>query len=241
MPNSCMAKKLSSNIKKNNKSTSLISNKDRIDAVYQRITEQIQISKDKIIRSINTEMVFTYWHIGKEIVEEELQGKKRAGYGETIIKGLSERLTNGFGKGFTVTNLKYMRLFYQAFPERIGHALRDQLGQVSEFSPNLSWTHYRLLIKVSSKAARSFYEQEAIINHWSSRELERQINSLLFERLAKSRDKAGLMRLAKRGQEVQQPEDAIKDPFVLEFLSLPESHRLVESKLEEALLTSSPA
>lgn len=103
---------------------------------------------------------------------------------------------------------------------------------------NLTWTHYRLLSKISSKSVRLFYEQETLANNWSSRELERQINSLLFERLAKSRDKAGFLRLAKRGQEIQRPQDAIKDPVVLEFLDLPESHRLVESKLEEAIKNS---
>ena len=210
----------------------------RVDAIYQRIAEQMQSSRNNVIRSINTAMVYTYWQIGKEIAEEELQGKKRAGYGEELIEKLSERLTADFGKGFTSTNLKYMKLFYLAFPpEQIGHAVRDKLSQAPEFNVNLTWTHYRLLSKIASKPVRLFYERETLANNWSSRELERQISSLLFERLAKSRDKAGLLRLAKRGQEIQRPQDAIKDPLVLEFLDLPESHRLVESKLEEALTT----
>lgn len=209
----------------------------RVDAIYQRIAEQMQLSRNNVLRSINTEMVYTYWQIGREIAEEELQGKKRAGYGKELIEKLSERLTAEFGKGFTSTNLKYMKIFYLAFPSEIRHALRDELSQPPEFNVNLTWTHYRLLSKIASKSVRLFYEQETLANNWSSRELERQINSLLFERLAKSRDKAGLLRLAKRGQEIQRPQDAIKDPVVLEFLDLPESHRLVESKLEEALTT----
>jgi predicted nuclease of restriction endonuclease-like (RecB) superfamily len=148
-----------------------------------------------------------------------------------------------------------MRLFYLAYPELLGpeihHAVRDEsgggpartprrrkVGSTGRLNPDLSWTHYRLLTKVESPQARDFYEIEAVRNHWSSRELDRQINSLLFERLAKSRDKKGLMRLATKGQEIRAPGDIFKDPVVLEFVGLPESHRLVESELEEALLTN---
>ncbi len=116
------------------------------------------------------------------------------------------------------------------------HAASDESALPGRLNPNLSWTHYRVLLKVESPAARSFYELETSQNHWSSRELERQVGSLLFERLARSRDKKGLLRLARKGQEIQSPADVIKDPIVLEFLGLPESHRLVESRLEEALL-----
>ncbi len=120
----------------------------------------------------------------------------------------------------------------------IRHAPRDESVVAGVVNPHLSWTHYRLLTKVESEQARSFYEIEAAKNHWSSRELERQIDSLLYERLVKSRDKKGILALARRGQEIQSPSDAIKDPVVLEFLSLPETPRLVESKLEEALLNN---
>lgn len=120
----------------------------------------------------------------------------------------------------------------------ISHAVRAESWQPGRLHPNLSWTHYRTLLRVDRDDARAFYEIEAIKNNWSARELERQINSLLYERLAKSRDKAGLMRLATKGHEVQRPEDVFKDPVVIEFLGLPESHRLVESNLEEALITN---
>ncbi|MEI6805889.1 MAG: PDDEXK nuclease domain-containing protein [Myxococcaceae bacterium] len=208
-----------------------------IDELYARIANQLHEARKRVVRSINTEMVQTYWEIGREIIEEELKGKKRAGYGEELVKSLSNRLTHEFGKGFTITNLKYMRLFFLKYRSlEIGHAVRDQSSQRPIFSKNLSWTHYRVLTKVLILEARLFYEQEAIQNNWSARELERQVNSLLFERLSKSRDKKGLLRLAQKGQEIQTPEDAMKDPVVLEFLDIPESHRLTESKLEEALI-----
>jgi len=227
-------------------------------SVYQRVQAILEQARVQVARSVNTEMVRAYWLIGREIFEEEQRGQARADYGEELMKHLSAQLQAVFGRGFNLTNLKYMRQFYLAYPQlldhEIGHAVRDQSRdsdltlpirhavrgespEVGRFDPNLSWTHYRLLTKVVSPDARSFYEIEAVKNHWSSRELERRINSLLFERLAKSRDKKGLMRLATRGQEVLTPQDVIKDPLVLEFLDLPESPRLVESDLEEALLT----
>jgi predicted nuclease of restriction endonuclease-like (RecB) superfamily len=227
-------------------------------SVYQRIQAILEQARAQVVRTVNTEMVRAYWLIGREIFEEEQRGQARADYGEELVKQLSARLQATFGRGYNLTNLKYMRLFYLAYPHlldhEIGHALRDQFddpkaalptphevpGQsnpVGQLNPDLSWTHYRLLTKVESSDAQSFYEIEAVKNHWSSRELERQINSLLFERLAKSRDKKGLMRLATRGQEVQTAQDVLKDPLVLEFVDLPESPRLVESDLEEALIT----
>ncbi len=122
--------------------------------------------------------------------------------------------------------------------EEISNAARSESWQPGMLHPNLSWTHYRMLLRVDCNDARAFYEIETIKNNWSARELERQINSLLHERLAKSRDKSGLMRLATKGHEIQKPEDVFKDPVVIEFLGLPESHRLVESNLEEALITN---
>jgi predicted nuclease of restriction endonuclease-like (RecB) superfamily len=175
-----------------------------------------------------------------------------------VIDQLSGRLRAEFGRGYTPTNLRYMRLFYLAYPNllarEIHHAARDESRQgVGEgvvpagtgrdpasgvLNPDLSWTHYRVLTKVESPLARDFYEIEAARNHWSARELERQVNSLLFERLARSRDKQGLMRLARSGQEIQSAEDVFKDPLVFEFAGIPESPRLVESELEEALITN---
>jgi predicted nuclease of restriction endonuclease-like (RecB) superfamily len=228
-----------------------------VEPIYLRIQAILEQARAQVARSVNTQMVRAYWLIGREIVEEEQRGHARAGYGEELITQLAARLRAGFGRGYTPTNLRYMRLFYLAYPRlldhEIHHAPRDKSESAAPagtdappvpaaatpgtLNPNLSWTHYRLLTKVESPHARSFYEIEAVRNHWSSRELERQMGSLLFERLAKSRDKQGLMRLATKGQEVQTPQDVIKDPMVLEFVGLPESPRLVESDLEEALIT----
>jgi predicted nuclease of restriction endonuclease-like (RecB) superfamily len=228
-----------------------------LDALVSRIRSILTEARTDVVRTVNSQMVRAYWLIGREIVEDEQQGKHRAGYGESLVENLSTRLIQDYGKGFTPTNLKYMRLFYLTYPdpltketrhaahdesrarsvpENIRHAVRDQFEVSGSFNENLSWTHYRLLTKVESIEARSFYEIETVKNRWSSRELERQINSLLFERLAKSRDKKGVLALATRGHEIQKPEDTIKDPVVLEFLGLPESEKLVESELEQALL-----
>jgi predicted nuclease of restriction endonuclease-like (RecB) superfamily len=218
----------------------------RAATLYAQIRGILNAARTTVARTVNSEMVRAYWLIGRAIFEEEQQGKARAGYGEALIKQLSAQLQSEFGRGFAAANLKYMRLFYLTYPHlldnEIGHAVRDQLiGQEppqssGKFNPALSWTHYRQLTKVESHHARSFYEIETVRNGWSSRELERQINSLLFERLAASRDKAGLLALATQGQEVERPIDAINDPLILEFLGLPESARLVESDLEAALI-----
>jgi predicted nuclease of restriction endonuclease-like (RecB) superfamily len=270
--------------------------------IYERIREILQSAKVTVSRSVNTTQVVANWLIGREIVEEEQRGKRRAEYGEKLLAVLSELLKAEFGAGYSVPNLRNMRQFYQVFPvllnaSEIRYALRSEskgkldspscdanrnpstLGggvsgkseapppavleicyalrsestkrgvpvcnadadanrswQPGRLHPNLSWTHYRTLLRVDNADARAFYEIEAIENRWSARELERQINSLLYERLALSKDKKGLMRLATKGQEIQQPTDIFKDPVVIEFLGLPESPRLVETDLEQKLI-----
>ncbi|HLF15618.1 MAG TPA: PDDEXK nuclease domain-containing protein [Bacteroidota bacterium] len=213
-----------------------------IESLYSRIKSIIEEARTNVLRTVNTEMVRAYWLIGRELVEVQQKGKGRAPYGKELLGSLADRLHGEFGKGFTSTNLKYMRLLFLTYPrllsDKKGHAVRDESAPVGILNPNLAWTHYRLLTKIDSSVARSFYEIEATKNRWSSRELDRQMNSLLYERLAKSRQKKEVLALARRGQEIQKPEDAIKDPFVLEFLKIPETPRLVESKLEEALLNN---
>ena len=215
------------------------------------------------VRTVNTAMVRANWLIGRTIVEAQQAGRERAGYGEELLASLSRALRTEFGSGFSLTGLKYMRAFYLAYPDLISflpvatrdkithlettkplisHAVRDQLEANQDWKPGvlhsaLSWTHYRALLKVDHRGARDFYEIEAIQNGWSGRALERQIDSLLFFRLAKSRDREGLLALANEGLRMERPIDAIRDPYILEFLDLPESHRMVEAKLEEALLT----
>ncbi len=225
----------------------------RIDSIFNRIVNHIDSAQARIASTINTEMVHTYWLIGKEIVEEEQGGKKRAQYGEELLKSLSKRLTSKFGRGYTVRSLEKIREFYMVYKKGPGLSLNTLSSENGKSpavraisrNPNkirekwqLSWTHYRLLTTIDNHYKRSFYETESIKNRWSSRELERQIGSLLYDRLAKSKDKVGLMQLALNGHEINTPEDVVKDPLVLEFLNIPESHRLVESKLEEALINN---
>ena len=242
--------------------------------LYHRVRAILESARASVARSVNSTQVVTNWLIGREIIEEEQHGKKRADYGEMIIEELAQRLKNEVGGGVSVPNLRNMRQFYMTFPSlidagQIRYALRSESAtdaesgvlpvprrrkagrlaatairyaprgeswQSGRLHPSLSWTHYRTLLRVEASSARAFYEIEAIENNWSARELERQINSLLYERLAKSKDKQGLMRLAKKGQEIARPADIFKDPVVIEFLGLPESPRLVESDLETALL-----
>jgi predicted nuclease of restriction endonuclease-like (RecB) superfamily len=208
-------------------------------------------------------MVLAYWHIGREIVEYLQQGALRAGYGDQVLDGISKQLSGRFGRGFSTTNLKYFRLFYLAFADRVPRIrhtagdeseprrrirqkacdessmpanLKGQRADLSGFSSALSWSHYRALASVESVAARQFYEIEAERGAWSVPYLERQIHTHLFGRLLKSRDKAGVMELATRGQVVERPTDILRSPYVLDFLNLPESHALRESDLESAIL-----
>lgn len=227
--------------------------------LFDRIRVILESAHASVARTVNTTQVLANWLIGREIVEEEQQGKKRADYGRKLLADLSDRLGRDFGRGYSVDNLEAFRQFYLEYPRLIsGTASRNfSLPAISEtvsrklsgpesadswqpglLNPNLSWSHYRSLLRVTRREARAFYEIEAINNAWSVRELTRQIGSLLFDRLAKSRDKKGLMRLALQGHEVVQPIDVLKDPMVMEFLCLPESTRLVESKLEQALISN---
>ena len=219
-------------------------------------------ARSQAVRSVNSALVQANWLIGQRIVEAEQGGKSRADYSRRLLKTLSEALEKDFGNGFSVSALQYMRAFYLGYPGlmKIQHAVRVELPAATATSnshaPNdhlampgeadwqpgrlhsgLSWTHYRTLLKVDRHEARDFYEIEAIRNGWSSRQLERQINTFLFDRLLKSRDKEGVLALANEGLVQRQPLDAIKDPYVLEFLDLPESHRLVESNIEAALIS----
>jgi predicted nuclease of restriction endonuclease-like (RecB) superfamily len=196
----------------------------RLDAIYLQVREILTGARDRAWRAVSTAMVDSYWEVGRVIVEEEQAGKERADYGKRILVGLAQRLQAEFGKGFDQSNLRNMRGFFLTYPIR--DALRHEL----------SWTHYRSLLRVDNSDARSFYEAEAVSSRWSTRELERQINSLLFERLALSRDKAGVMDLARNGHELRQPSDLVKDPFVLEFVGLRHDERYYESDLEQALI-----
>jgi predicted nuclease of restriction endonuclease-like (RecB) superfamily len=194
--------------------------------LFIQIKEIIDNSRKSIYYSVNSAMVKTYWNIGRLIVEEEQKGSKRADYGKLIIKSLSEQLTKEFGKGFGVTNLKYFKQFFVTFPK--GHALRGEL----------SWTHYRLLMRVKNEKARDYYIEESVSQGWSSRALDRQINSLYFERLLSSKKKEALKVESKENTKKLkvQPEDILKDPYILEFCNLKEKSEYLERDLEAALI-----
>ena len=195
-----------------------------VNSTYQSIREILEKARSGVYRSINFAMVLAYWNIGKVIVEEEQQGKERAEYGKALIKELSSRLTKEYGKGFDESNLRNIRQFYITFPNC--DALRREL----------TWTHYRLLLRIEKEDARNFYMLETVDSNWSTRELERQIDSLLYERIALSKNKEKVKELSTKGHVVQKPEDIIKDPYVLEFLNLRESRDFLESDLEQGLI-----
>ena len=190
---------------------------------YNHIREILATARSKAYSAVNFAMVEAYWEIGKSIVERQ-GGNPTAEYGTKLIEELSKQMTADFGKGFTVTNLKYMRQFYLAFPNR--HALRDQL----------SWTHYRLIIKVDDPKARAFYVEECAKANWSTRQLERQINTFSYQRLLASRNDYAVVADTAKRELAKSPEDIIRDPYVLEFLGLEQSASFYESDLEQALI-----
>jgi predicted nuclease of restriction endonuclease-like (RecB) superfamily len=194
--------------------------------LYKQIRSILQEARQSAYRAVNFTMVVAYWEIGKRIVEHEQGGKIKAGYGEGLLKELSQKLTADFGKGFDESNLRYMRLFYQVFPIR--DALRHEL----------SWTHYRLLLKVENVKAQTYYINEAIAQNWSTRALERQINSFYYERILSSKKDKAVIKEAQKATAAlaASPEDFIKDPYVLEFLALPAGSGFLEKDLEAAII-----
>jgi hypothetical protein len=168
-----------------------------LEQLYQNATGYVEEARNRVQRSINLEMVQAYWSIGRDIVDAEQKGESRAAYGSRLLQELSIRLTSKYGKGFGLSTLKDIRQFYLTYSDlQISHALRGESDKSLLLSPNLGWIHYRALMRVDRKEARQFYSIEAEKNAWSGRELERQINSLLYDRLAKSKDKEGLLALA---------------------------------------------
>lgn len=176
-------------------------------------------------------MVYTYFEIGRMIVEEEQNGKERAEYGKHLLEELSKRLKSEFGKGFSVDNLENMRKFYIAYS--ISETVSRKLD-ILDFK--LGWSHYLKLIRITDKAERKFYEIEAAQNNWSLRELRRQCDSALYQRLALSKDKGAVKELSEKGQIIEKPKDALKDPYILEFVGFPENKIYSETELEQKLI-----
>lgn len=199
----------------------LLKNNNFIDDIRALINE----ARKQVVHTVNTVMVATYWEIGRRIVEEEQNGNERAEYGKYLIKNLAEALTADFGKGFGETNLKYFRQFYQTFPIR--HTLRD----------GLSWSHYRLLMRVENEETRTFYLNEAIECAWSVRQLERQISSFYYQRLLASQNKGVVKKEAEQNNATITPSEVLKDPYILEFLDLNERKDYLEADLESSLIS----
>lgn len=226
--------------------------------LYSKVALLLQTAKTNIVRTVNHTMVYTYYEIGRMIVEEEQQGKERAEYGKQLLKALSGKLTTEFGKGYSEDNLGKMKKFYLTYSKQIAlisapNAVeKDIIGisatplRKSETEKNnaalpffrLSWSHYLKLMRIEDDNERSFYEIECVQNNWSLKELDRQFDTALYERLALSRDKAKVTELAAKGQIIEKPKDLLKDPYILEFLQLPDSAAYSETDLETAIINT---
>ena len=195
----------------------------KAEKAYSSIRSHVVDAQRQIYKSVNNTMVLAYWEIGKEIYEA-CGDNERAAYGKQVLKYISAHLTQEFGKGFDERNLRYMRQFYLAFPIR--NAVRSEL----------SWTHYRSLLRVPNETARIFYMEEAAKAGWSSRQLDRQINTMYYERIMASRDEGSVAFELETKEPTPEYEKIIKDPYVLEFLDLPPNEHYYESNIEQALL-----
>lgn len=197
------------------------------NGLYSQIVQLLEQSRQKVAIQVNTALVVTYWNIGRLIIEDEQNNSQRAEYGKQVLKELSKRLTQDFGKGFSRANLQWMRLLYIKYPI------------CQTLSSKLTWSHYCELLTIADDDKRSFYEKECINANWSFRELKRQIDSSLFERLLLSDGQANkekVIELAQKGIEMNQPSSIIKDPYVFEFLGIPEAKPVMESDLERMLV-----
>ena len=204
-------------------SNELINHDNEINNIFDNIKDLVINSRNKVYQTVNTEMLNLYWNIGKAIMEIQ-QGDERASYGDAVLEKLSQRLTNEFGKGFSSRNLRTMRKFYLMYPIW------------KTVSAKLSWSHYLELIKIDEEPKRNFYLNECINSKWSVRELQRQRDSLLYERLTISADKEKILELSEKGQILNTSKDLVKDPFVLEFLDIKENTDYLESDLEKNII-----
>lgn len=206
-----------------------------------KVSLLIEEAKKNVKTTVNIAMVYTYFEIGRMIIEEEQNGDNRAEYGKYIIRNLSSFLTEHYGKGYSISNLKNFRQFYLIYSnDSIGQTMFSQFknypATVTERKFYLSWSHYLKLMRISNIEERHFYEIEAVKNDWSLSELKRQYDSSLYERLSLSKNKDEIMLLSQQGQIIEKPADAIKDPYVLEFLQLPELPVYSETELENKII-----
>lgn len=217
-----------------------------IDKLYLNTVDLIQYARSLAVKQVNFIQLMTYYSIGRWIVEEQQEGSTRAKYGQQVIKNLSEKLLNEFGRGFSGDTLKNARKFYLIYKERISDTVfslfaieksETVFSLLNEDVPfQLSWSHYLQLMRIENANERNFYEIEAVKSNWSVRTLQRQYNSSLYERLALSKDKSDILRLSTEGNVIAKPQDIIKQPTVLEFLGIEEKAKYVESDLESAII-----
>lgn len=231
--------------------------------IFQQVAELLQNARQQVLRTVNSTMTITYFEIGRIIVEEEQNGKDRAEYGKKLLRDLSKQLTKEFGKGFSVVNLENIRKFYLTYsksesltrilqiqkPQSLTEEFKSQKTQsvTAEFKKlyyqtlasffKLTFTHYVFLMRIEDEKERRFYKIESEKHNWSVRELKRQYDTALYTRLALSRDKEAILKLSEQGQIIEKPKDIIKDPYILEFLGLPELHQYSESQLEEEIIS----
>lgn len=196
------------------------------DELLRRVGDVLKKGKASIAAAVNSAIVQSYWEIGQYIVEYEQKGHAKAEYGSDVLNKLSRDLTDRYGKGFSRSNVFYMRKMYSTYPE------------LEKLSNLLSWSHYIELLKLEDELERSFYEKECESEHWGVRELKRQMNSMLFHRIALSSDKDEVLQLAREGQVIEKPENVLKDPYVFEFTGLPQLPVYDEGDLEEALVNN---
>lgn len=218
-----------------------------IDALFDKVSGLIEQARAHIATTVNIAEVYTKYCIGQYIVEYEQKGNIRAQYGKQVLKTLSERLTARFGNGWSYANIKNIRQFYLVYSDRLtagnpfgdkkaNRRLANRTDDVGGHGFMLSWSHYLILMRVENSEARNFYEIECVQQQWSKRQLGRQVGSSLYERLALSRNKDEVKRLAKEGQTMEKPSDIIKNPLTLEFLGLRPDVAYSESKLENAII-----
>jgi len=196
----------------------------KYQSLVSKISDSYIAGKKRAVQAVNTSLLQTYWEIGQHIVVYEQDGKATAEYGKRLLERLSRDLSNLYGKGFSRSNLNHMRQFYKYYPicEKLSH--------------KLSWSHYVELVKIDDKLERSFYEKQTVIENWSIPELKRQKKSSLFLRLAASQDKEGILQLAQKSKIIEKPTDLLREPYVLEFLKIPEPYRLSETDLEQRII-----
>ncbi len=228
--------------------------------LFTRIAAILDEARSSVVRTVDSTMVLTYWNIGREIVLELQSGELRAEYGSSLIKQLSEKLTDAFGRGFSTTNLRYFRTFYTVYADRVPkiHSISEHLSKchidcgvlddlelslqkpetAMGFSENLSWSHYRSLMGIEHLNERLFYEIESEKERWDHEQLKHQIHTFLFARLLKSLDKEGLLSLTREGQALTKPADSIKNPYILDFLGIPDKSQFHESDLESAIIAN---